>query len=111
MTLDFVRVGKHAMNLRSIADAHWEGGIRDSAHAIKYVTKYLTKMPDAFPLWVLERKEKGIRFIGGCKALGSLTGAASRGSESEEEERQLELFREPRNRRPATPVRQNSIRP
>jgi hypothetical protein len=72
-------------------------GVSDSKHAIMYVTKYLTKMPDAFPLWILERKEKGVRFIGGCKALGSLTGAAPRDSEAEkEEEKQLELFREPR---------------
>jgi hypothetical protein len=77
-------------------DLERKRGIYESTHAIMYVTKYLAKMPDAFPLWVLERK-KGIRFIGGCKALGSLTGAAPRdGDVEEDDDGQLELFREPR---------------
>src|SRR5690554_6506935 len=43
----------------------------NAAHAVYYVTKYLTKMPEAFPPWVLLRK-KVIRFVGGAKCIGSL---------------------------------------
>lgn len=67
----------------------------DREHAVFYVTKYLTKMPEAFPLWVI-RCEKAIRFIGGGKALGSLTGQPSRDSEQVEADPQGKLFKEPR---------------
>lgn len=67
----------------------------DRRHAVNYITKYLTKMPEAFPLWVILR-QKGIRFVGGCKSLGSLTGQPSRPSKPLEPDPQLKLFREPR---------------
>jgi hypothetical protein len=69
----------------------------DPEHAVNYITKYLTKMPEAFPVWVLART-KAIRFVGGCKALGSLTGQPSRVRPELEPIDQMNLpFREPRS--------------
>ncbi|HEV2293806.1 MAG TPA: hypothetical protein VGR35_08110 [Tepidisphaeraceae bacterium] len=42
-------------------------------HAVFYVTKYLTKTPEAVPPWVLLRA-RALRFLGASKAIGSLTG-------------------------------------
>jgi hypothetical protein len=70
----------------------------DPVHAMLYLTKYLTKSPDAFPIWVIMR-DKAIRFVQGCRALGSLTGQPTREAEPTtlEEGEQLELkFRQPR---------------
>lgn len=50
---------------------------RSAVHAVLYITKYLTKKPEAFPPWVILR-DKAIRFVGGCKSIGSLTGQAPR---------------------------------
>jgi hypothetical protein len=71
-------------------------GMSCPEHAVMYATKYLTKMPEAFPVWVLERT-RAIRFIGGCKALGSLTGEPPRVRTEPEPVDQMELpFREAR---------------
>jgi hypothetical protein len=67
----------------------------EPAHAVHYVTKYLTKMPEAFPVWVIQ-SQNIIRFIGGCKSLGSLTGQPPRDAESCEPDPQMKLFKEPR---------------
>jgi hypothetical protein len=68
----------------------------DREHAVLYVTKYLTKMPEAFPVWVIIR-EKASRVIGGCKALGSLTGQPPRLQVEPDPIDQMNLpFREPR---------------
>jgi hypothetical protein len=68
----------------------------DPRHAVMYISKYLTKMPEAFPLWVIDGG-RAIRFIGGAKRMGSLTGQPPRAqSEPAEPEGQLLLFREPR---------------
>lgn len=50
---------------------------RNRKHAIYYITKYLTKMPKAFPVWVLN-SEKRVRFVQGSKSCGSLVGRAAR---------------------------------
>ena len=70
---------------------------RTREHAIHYITKYLTKMPESFPVWVLLRG-KAIRFVQGCKAIGSLTGQPPRERSEPEPKDQLDLpFREPRS--------------
>lgn len=77
-------------------DLSVKSSFADPAHAVLYVTKYLTKMPEAFPVWVLVRG-KVIRFVGGCKRLGSLTGQPARQLVEAEAKDQLDLpFREPR---------------
>ena len=44
-----------------------------SAHALNYITKYLTKSPQSgYPEWVLHAHS--IRFVQGCRALGPLVG-------------------------------------
>lgn len=46
----------------------------DPAHAVNYITKYLTKQPGkGYPRWVLE-SEKRIRFFQGSRSLGALVG-------------------------------------
>jgi hypothetical protein len=68
----------------------------DPQHAVLYITKYLTKMPAAFPTWVILR-QKAIRFVGGCKPIGSLTGQLSRARTEPEYVEQPDLpFRQPR---------------
>lgn len=69
---------------------------KDPTHGVMYMTKYLTKMPEAFPLWVMVR-ERAIRFLGGCKSLGSLTGEPPRPRIEPEPVDQMTLpFRKPR---------------
>jgi hypothetical protein len=63
-------------------------------HAVLYITKYLTKMPEAFPTWVMLR-QRSIRFINGCKALGSLTGQRSRVSKVKPVDQMNLPFRSP----------------
>jgi hypothetical protein len=49
--------------------------LTSAEHAIFYITKYLTKMPEGgFPIWVL--KTHGIRFVQGCRKLGPLVARA-----------------------------------
>lgn len=48
-----------------------EVNVQSPEHAINYLTKYLTKMPEGgFPPWVLE--SHGVRFVQGCRRLGCL---------------------------------------
>lgn len=45
---------------------------RSPAHAVMYITKYLTKFPaTGFPVWVLEHEQR-VRFFQGSKVLGPL---------------------------------------
>lgn len=78
-------------------DLSMKRSFADRGHAVNYVTKYLTKTPEAFPIWVID-SQRVVRFVGGCKALGSLTGQPPREriERDEEEDPQLKLFREPR---------------
>jgi hypothetical protein len=52
-------------------DLSYKRGFDTPKHAVMYITKYLTKMPEAFPVWVLLHA-KSIRFVGACKAVGPL---------------------------------------
>jgi len=64
-----------------------------SAHALNYITKYLTKFPDGgFPEWVLHAHS--LRFVQGSRALGPLVGKISYGMPPDEEEEEEESPRE-----------------
>ena len=59
---------------------------QSSAHAVSYVTKYLTKPPSfGFPLWVL-RSEKRIRFFQGSRKLGALVAEPRKAKPAAEEQ-------------------------
>lgn len=56
-----------------LSKGSFEGG---AVHAIRYVTKYLTKYPEeGFPSWMLDRMGPGrkpLRFVGSSRAVGAL---------------------------------------
>jgi len=54
-------------------DLQTKAHVKGYEYVVNYVTKYMTKMPPAFPTWVLDR-ERAIRFCGASKAVGSITG-------------------------------------
>ncbi len=56
-------------------DLSYAKGFREPEHAVYYITKYLTKMPPAFPLWVLG-SSRAIRFVQGSRAIGALVANA-----------------------------------
>lgn len=74
------------LDLQAKSDFH------DASHAVLYVTKYITKMPEAFPIWVLLRA-KATRFVGASKAIGCLVGKPSSGSKAESEDADKVQFR------------------
>lgn len=50
---------------------------RDSAHAVRYITKYLVKFPmlDGFPTWAIDAHS--VRFVGSSKRVGALVSPAA----------------------------------